>query len=76
MFSSRVPSELARNRLSEAVAAMRAAGRRFVDLTESNPTRAGFDYPAELLAPFGGAPSSVYAPAPLGSTDADRKSVV
>jgi len=70
MFSSRVPSELARNRLSEAVAAMRAAGRRFVDLTESNPTRAGFDYPAELLAPFGGAPSSVYAPAPLGSTDA------
>ena len=35
-----------------ALAATRADGRPFIDLTESNPTRAGFDYPADLLAPL------------------------
>ena len=42
VFSSHIPANLAPNRLTEAVHAARAAGRSFIDLTESNPTRAGF----------------------------------
>ena len=52
MFSGRVPPELAVNRLTAAVAATRASGRPLVDLTISNPTVAGFDYPSDLLAPL------------------------
>src|SRR5256885_9855904 len=70
MFSDRVPRELAANRLATAVAAMRAEHRGFIDLTESNPTRAGFDYPADLLAPLANARGLRYQPSPLGSLDA------
>ena len=70
MFSDRLPRSLTTNRLAESVAGMRAAGRAFVDLTESNPTRARFEYPDDLLAPLSDEASQVYAPAPLGSPDA------
>src|SRR5438477_11020734 len=70
MFSTRVPHELAANRLTIAVAAQRTAGRPLIDLTESNPTRAGFDYPADLLAPLADPRGLVYAPAPLGLSEA------
>jgi aspartate/methionine/tyrosine aminotransferase len=70
MFSSRVPHDLTRNRLSAAIAAMRDGGRAFVDLTESNPTRAGFPYPADLLAPLADADALRYEPSPLGSRGA------
>ena len=43
-----------------------------IDLTESNPTRAGFDYPVDLLAPLGDARGLRYAPSPLGVIDARR----
>jgi alanine-synthesizing transaminase len=66
MFSDRVPRELAANRLTQAIADVGRAGRRYIDLTESNPTRAGFDYPADLLAPLGDPRALEYAPAPLG----------
>jgi aspartate/methionine/tyrosine aminotransferase len=66
VFSNRLPRDLAVNRLTSSVAAMRAAGRPFVDLTISNPTRAGFEYPGDLLAPLGDARSLTYAPAALG----------
>src|SRR5438874_9404448 len=66
MFSTRVPRDLAANRLTIAVAAQRAAGRPLIDLTLSNPTRAGFDYPADLLAPLADARALEYAPSPLG----------
>ena len=66
MFSSRTPSNFAPNRLTKAVRAARARGQSFIDLTESNPTRAGFDYPPDLLAPLGGARGLRYAPSPLG----------
>ena len=72
MFSSRIPYSFAPNRLTAAVRACRAEGRAFVDLTESNPTRAGFDYPADLLAPLGRAEGLRYAPSPLGLIDARR----
>jgi alanine-synthesizing transaminase len=70
MFSDRVPRELAANRLTEAVADLTRAGRRFIDLTQSNPTRAGFDYPDDLLAPLADPRGLVYAPSPLGLASA------
>ena len=72
MFSSRIPANLASNRLTEALRARRARGEPLIDLTESNPTRAGFDYPADLLAPLGDPRGLRYAPAPLGLIDARR----
>jgi alanine-synthesizing transaminase len=72
VFSSRTPANLAPNRFTEAVRAIRARGEPFVDLTESNPTRAGFDYPVDLLAPLGDAGGLRYAPSALGGLDARR----
>jgi aspartate/methionine/tyrosine aminotransferase len=66
MFSDRLPHSLAANRLAAAVAEMQERQRSFVDLTESNPTCAGFDYPADLLAPLSGGAARRYAPSPLG----------
>ena len=70
MFSDRVPRELAANGLTEAVASMRSAERPYVDLTLSNPTRAGFEYAPDLLAPLSDRRALVYAPSPLGAPDA------
>jgi aspartate/methionine/tyrosine aminotransferase len=50
----------------------RRSGRPFIDLTESNPTRAGFDYPSDLLAPLAGARALRYEPSPCGAIDARR----
>jgi len=72
VFSSRIPTELTPNPLTAALRAARADGRVLVDLTESNPTRAGFDYPPDLLAPLGDARGLRYAPSPLGTLDARR----
>src|SRR3954465_41153 len=66
MFSDRVPRELAANRLTQAVAELTRAGRPFTDLTLSNPPRAGFASPADLLAPLADARALEYAPSPLG----------
>ena len=44
MFSSRTRWDLAINRLSAALAQRRASGGDIIDLTESNPTHAGFAY--------------------------------
>jgi alanine-synthesizing transaminase len=72
VFSARVPGTFTANRLTDAVRARRARGERFVDLTESNPTRAGFDYAPDLLAPLGEARGLHYAPSPLGAIEARR----
>jgi len=72
VFSARVPSNLAPNRLTEALRARRAEQRAVVDLTVSNPTQAGFDYPVDLLAPLADARGLRYDPAPLGAMDARR----
>ena len=66
MFSSRVPGELAPNRLSAAVAAHRAANRPCIDLTATNPTTVGLHYPGDLLAPLAGAAGLTYRPEPFG----------
>src|SRR5262249_22876671 len=52
--------------LTQAVTDFERAGRPFIDLTASNPTRAGFDYPADLLAPLADPRGRVYSPSPLG----------
>jgi aspartate/methionine/tyrosine aminotransferase len=66
MFSSRLPSDLAPNRLTEALRARRARGESVIDLTVSNTTRAGFEYPRDLLEPLGDPAALVYDPHPLG----------
>ena len=72
MFSSRLPPHLARNRLSQALDARRAAGEPILDLTLSNPTRADFDYPPDLLAPLADPRALTYDPRPFGSIEARR----
>jgi alanine-synthesizing transaminase len=64
-FSARVPADLGSNRLAQAVQRARAAGP-LVDLTESNPTRGGFDYPADLLTPLAHPRGLLYEPSPFG----------
>jgi alanine-synthesizing transaminase len=72
VFSSRFPADLAANPLMAAARTRRARGEAFTDLTESNPTRAGFDYPTDLLAGLGDARGLRYAPSPLGAAEARR----
>jgi len=64
--SSRLPRNLAPNALARLVQAKRRAGASIVDLTESNPTRAGFSYRGDLLAPLADARALEYDPQPLG----------
>lgn len=64
--STRLPADLAPNRLSTAVARLRASGRPWIDLTESNPTRAHLPYPADLLAMLASTEALGYDPQPFG----------
>jgi aspartate/methionine/tyrosine aminotransferase len=66
MFSRRVPADLSRNRLSEMVERLRADGRAFLDLTDSNPTRAELAYPPDLLRPLADPRALLYEPHPFG----------
>jgi alanine-synthesizing transaminase len=67
MFSSRLHWDLRPNRLAEALGAKRRQGAEILDLTESNPTRAGLAYPAkDILAALGDARALVYEAAPPG----------
>jgi aspartate/methionine/tyrosine aminotransferase len=72
MFSDRVPSDLKQNRLANALADRRRRHEPILDLTASNPTRAGLSYPADLLAPLSNPRGLVYAPEPLGLVEARR----
>src|SRR6476661_2107854 len=66
MFSSRVTAQLEPNRLTQAIRTMRASGRDVIDLTLTNPTVAGIEYPPSLLAALGDPASARYDPQPLG----------
>ena len=70
MFSSRLPADRVPNRLTRAITEARATGRTLIDLTVSNPTRAGFDYPASLLQSLSAPQSLRYEPEPFGSAHA------
>jgi len=66
MLSRRLPPHADTNALSRAIAERCAAGRSILDLTESNPTRAGFRYPPDLLRPLSSEASLRYEPHPCG----------
>jgi len=70
VFSSRLPRSFRPNPLARALSAARASGRPLLDLTQSNPTAAGFQGPPDLLDALAGPEARRYAPAPLGATAA------
>ncbi len=67
MFSARVPQPQSLNPLSLLIERRRAAGVPILDLTESNPTRCGFQYDVEGISRGLALPASlVYEPHPQG----------
>ncbi len=67
MFSDRTNWKLTRNRLTEALEEVRASGGRVLDLTLSNPTRAGLRYDeARILQSLASPQAMDYDPQPLG----------
>jgi len=67
MFSRRFKWDLEPTRFARLIEEKRRAGARVLDLAESNPTRAGFDYPAEgILGALSQTPAMLYEPAPRG----------
>jgi alanine-synthesizing transaminase len=65
-FSGRLPHDLHPNALSELLREKRQAGAQVLDLTESNPTHAGIEYPAGFLASLGTEAALRYEPEPFG----------
>jgi aspartate/methionine/tyrosine aminotransferase len=66
MFSHRLPPNLEPNPLTRVISELRLAGVPLIDLTESNPTACGFEYPAGLLEHLADARALRYDPQPLG----------
>jgi aspartate/methionine/tyrosine aminotransferase len=67
MFSTRLSCDLRPNRLSELLEAKRRSGNAILDLTESNPTRAGLVYPVqEITQSLASRSSLLYEPSPAG----------
>jgi hypothetical protein len=68
VFSSRLNWDLRPNPLSTLLDEKRRERAPVLDLTESNPTRAGFEYPREeILAALSDAAGLRYDPSPRGS---------
>ncbi len=73
MFAKRTHWNLAPNRLSEALAAHRAAGKPLLDLTVSNPTECGFEYDGSAILDALRNPAALhYEPNPKGLESARR----
>lgn len=70
MFSNRLEWSLEPNELTRLLAAKRGAGVRLLDLTQSNPTQAGLDYPPELLDALLTPAALRYEPSPWGLDEA------
>jgi alanine-synthesizing transaminase len=67
MFSRRTDWKLTPNRFTQAQRELQAAGREVLDLTLSNPTRAGLHYDAEtILQALGNLKAMDYDPQPKG----------
>jgi aspartate/methionine/tyrosine aminotransferase len=66
VISRRLPADAELNALTRAIATLHGRGESFIDLTESNPTRVGLPYPADLLASLADARALRYEPHPLG----------
>jgi len=65
-FSSRLPKSFETNAVTRAIAAKRRTAASIIDLTETNPTAAGFSYPQNLLEPLANPRALEYDPQPLG----------
>ncbi len=66
-FTTRLDSDTRPNRLSRLLAERRRAGQPVLDLTESNPTRAGLPYdPGTILGPLADPAGLEYDPQPAG----------
>src|SRR5215472_5956997 len=73
IFATRAQWNLAPNRLSEALARHRAAGKPLLDLTVSNPTECGFFYDQNaVLDAFRNPEALKYEPTPRGLAPARR----
>lgn len=67
-FSRRTDWPRGPNETALLLAAKKERGKKILDLTESNPTRCGFRYPAEDVLSCLALPENMhYAPAPTGS---------
>jgi alanine-synthesizing transaminase len=66
VFSHRLPPDLDPNPLTRVVSAVRAEGVPLIDLTASNPTACGFEYPPDLLDALADPRALRYHPQPLG----------
>jgi alanine-synthesizing transaminase len=67
MFSDRTNWKLTRNRLTEALEEVRSSGARVLDLTISNPTRAGLRYDDHTILNSLASPHAMdYDPQPKG----------
>lgn len=73
-FSGRLQWHPSHNRLAGLREEKRASGSVVLDLTESNPTRAGFSYDSRMLGALASAEGLRYDPASCGLTSA-RKAV-
>ena len=73
MFAQRTNWNLTPNRLSQALAAHRAAGKPLLDLTISNPTECGFKYDGPgILEALSNPAALSYEPNPKGLESARR----
>jgi alanine-synthesizing transaminase len=70
MFSSRFQWDSKTNRLTGMLAEKRRAGAAVLDLTESNPTHAGLDYPPEVVQALADPRALRYDPLPAGIAEA------
>lgn len=69
-FSRRTPADQHPNALSQALEQLRAAKTDILNLIESNPTRIGLNYPADMLAALDQSRGLHYAPHPFGMPEA------
>ncbi len=66
-FSARTGWDVSESGFAAAIREARAAGRRLIDLTVSNPTVCGFEYDAEtILKPLASVGALTYDPDPRG----------
>lgn len=65
-FSSRLPHEIHPNELTRLLDERRRNGLAVLDLTESNPTRAGIAYPEGFLEALSDPLAALYEPEPFG----------
>jgi len=70
VFSSRAPGTLEPNHLTRVLRRLREGGMPLLDLTVTNPTDVGIEYPSSILDALADRRSLRYDPVPLGMLDA------